>query len=131
MTQLRMLDESGSPESASSLQLRQNDVGNMGMMCGDENMLVMGGMACRRRIGGYTSPVSPDPDQNSMDEDSSNDIKGKVDHCKIDLSCHETDSAVVTSSSDVIMAENDTHTNHHDSLNINGDGKHMSYEFGE
>ena len=103
----------------------------------------------RRRFG----PLSPDPENMIIDERSSLGVIKKLSSSgsKIDLSCHETDSAVVTSSSDVISAENaepsDHHTQHPEHVHkhrhhihhrnnnlivINGDDRqHGSFETGE
>ncbi len=51
------------------------------------------------------TPLSPERDGLILDERGGKKLSGSGG-IKIDLSCHETDSAVVTSSSDVIVAEN-------------------------
>jgi len=86
---------------------------------------------------GYTSPVSPDAEHSQLVTDRQiQDVEspGRSNtKSKIDLSCHETDSAIVTSSSDVIVGEkSEIHTNDGSSnSSINGDEKLSSIEIGK
>lgn len=72
------------------------------------------------------------------------EVKNATSTSKIDLSCHETDSAIVTSSSDIICADEVTAergsppygTPHHHHggttalVAVNGDDHHATYESG-
>jgi hypothetical protein len=84
---------------------------------------------------GYTSPVSPDADHSALDnlEQSSEKTSTSNSKNKIDLSCHETDSAIVTSSSDVIVNEKSESDMNHgsSSSSVNGDDKLSSLEYGK
>jgi len=100
---------------------------------GDSDQGKSGGF--NRLKEGYTSPVSPDAEQ--LEFENTERVEGSSGKSnsrnKIDFSCHETDSAIVTSSSDVIVnekSESDMNLGS-SSSSVNGDEKLSSLEFGK
>ncbi|XP_035714893.1 protein split ends isoform X4 [Folsomia candida] len=63
----------------------------------------------------YTSPVSPDADHSSSlagQQAPNSSVRSSNSTSKIDFNCHETDSAVVTSSSDIVVGDkSEVHSN--------------------